>query len=211
MLNYAMRAIRRAIDRGPVDTVAYSYSVARNAILSAYIDLRYGGKRATTRLNVNAGHPENNTLQHTDWKFLNEIFQQVTIRPDDVLVDVGCGDGRVISYWLSRGCKNKIVGIEIDPDTAEDARRRFSRFPNVTILQGDAADALKQTGGTLLYIFNSFSGETLRRFAGAAREIGAKVIFYSFHDLTPFDGWRIERHLKPGQDRAYRFAVLTPP
>lgn len=191
--------------------LAYSFSVIRNAVSNRYIDLRYGGKLATTRKTEAENTPGIHGIQHTDWKFLHNTFKRVPIKPSDVLVDVGCGDGRVISYWLSLGLKNKLIGIEIDAATAKDTAQRFARFRNVQIISGDAAELAPKTGGTLFYLFNPFLGEPLSRFAAAVEGIGARIVFYSYNDLTPFKDWKIEKFLDPGEDPAFRFAVLSRP
>lgn len=209
-ISYMRRIVNRAITRGPIDTIVYSYSVVENEAANRYLDLRFGRKRSTSRHTESEKIPGVHWIQHTDWKFLRNAFKTQAIKPTDVLVDVGCGDGRVISYWLSQGHKNKIVGIEIDPSTAADTARRFARFKNVEIISGDAAEHVRATGGTLFYLFNPFLGEPLRRFAESIKEMrDVRIVFYSYNDLTPFDGWHVEKFLEPGQDPAYRFAIIT--
>jgi len=209
MLNYTMRAFRRLATRGPLDTALYSYSVARNAALSAYVDLRYAKKLARTRI-TNDSNKEHHAIQHSAWHFLDSIFQQVTILPDDVLVDVGCGDGRVIAYWLSLGLRNKMVGIEIDRAAALDTQRRFKDRANVTIINDSAEKCADQCGGALFYLFNPFSGETLTSFEQVVRTINPRIVFYCYNDLSAFSDWKIEKY-NQDQDQQWRFAVLTRP
>lgn len=68
-------------------------------------------KRGFKRLGANG-------VYHTDYSVINTIFSLVPIGEQDVLVDVGCGKGRVINYWLSQGYTNKMVGLELDPQVA---------------------------------------------------------------------------------------------
>lgn len=204
------RALQRTLTRGPIDTAIYSFGVIQNAVANLYLDLRYGRRISTTRHSEAEQIPGVHQIMHSDWKFLNNTFKNIQIKPTDVLVDAGCGDGRVISYWLSRGFKNKLVGIEIDKDTAKDCAMRFARFKNVEIIHGDASELAQQSGGTIFYLANSFSGEMVKRFADVAERMGAMIIFYSYNELSAFKHWKIERFLKPGQDPAYWFAILTP-
>lgn len=205
------RAVNRARQRGLGDMLAYSFSVVQNAAMNRYLDLRYGGKVATNRhTEFEESIPGTQQIFHTDYKFLENIFERVHVSPSDVLVDVGCGDGRVIAYWLNRGFKNKIVGIELDPETASDTAKRFARFKNVQILQGDVADLAPGTKGTLFYLFNPFVGEPLQRFAEAVKPMNAKVVLYSYNELQQFAEWRVDKFLEPGQDPAYRFAIISP-
>ena len=68
---------------------------------------------------------------------LSLIFKGETIAPDDVLVDVGCGKGRVLNWWLSKRLPNRIVGLELDPEVAAHTRHRLRKYRNVTIITGD--------------------------------------------------------------------------
>jgi hypothetical protein len=207
IVGYFRRFARRLRTRGFFDTAAHSLSVARNKFQTAYIDLRYLGTVATTRqLHAN---PEWHVSHHTDWQFLNNVFSAVPIEPNDVLVDVGCGDGRVLAYWLSKGLKNKMIGIELDQQTARETARRFSSRPNVQILQGNAADLAAKCGGTLFYLANPFSGQTLKAFADALRHTSARIVFYCYNELSAFDGWRIQKFLQDGEDQQWRFAIIT--
>ncbi len=84
------------------------------------------------------------------------------VGPTDVLVDVGCGKGRVINWWLSRGLRNRMVGIEIEPDVAAATARRLRSYPNVTIVNADATTAVPDDA-TLLYLYSPFDQATMRR------------------------------------------------
>ena len=209
MIAYLSRALKRTVTRGPLDTARYSFHVVRNAVASTYIDLRYGGALSRDRLHINDHRPNFNPLMHTDWRVLRDVFQHVPITAADVLVDVGCGDGRVINFWLSQGLRNRIVGIEIDPATAENAARRYARYRNVQIICGDAADVAVTTGGTIFYMYNSFVGEPLQRFADAIRDSGAVLVLYNFTDMAPFAD-RPVRVIRSDRDELqYRAAVIS--
>ncbi|HET8672000.1 MAG TPA: methyltransferase domain-containing protein [Thermoleophilaceae bacterium] len=101
-----------------------------------------------------------------DYLQLPKIFNAANgleIRPDDVLVDVGCGKGRVINWWLGLGLGNRIYGLELDTEIAEIARRRLAPWPSVSIVTGDAAEHLP-ADATVLFMFNPFWGHVMERF-----------------------------------------------
>lgn len=103
--------------------------------------------------------------QSTDYADLSVLLspEDVRARPGDVAVDVGCGRGRAINWWLDHGVRGPIIGIEIDPDVAQQTRRRLARAGNVTILTGDAVTLLPPDG-TLFFLYNPFDQRTMRRF-----------------------------------------------
>jgi 2-polyprenyl-3-methyl-5-hydroxy-6-metoxy-1,4-benzoquinol methylase len=57
-------------------------------------------------------------------------------RPVGALLDVGCGSGRAGSA-LRRAGATRVVGVEVDPAAAEEARKRYDE-----VLAGDAEEAL---------------------------------------------------------------------
>jgi hypothetical protein len=99
---------------------------------------------------------------NTDYLALSYIFEN-RIKPTDVLVDVGCGKGRVIQWWLSRGYCNRIIGLELDEEIADNTRRRLLKYKNVSIIGGDAIQNLP-ADGTLFYLYNPFAAPIVAAF-----------------------------------------------
>jgi hypothetical protein len=89
---------------------------------------------------------------------LERIFRAdkgLEISTSDVLVDFGCGRGRVINWWLSRGFENTIYGLELDEELADETAQRLRAYRNVTIIGGDGLAHLP-ADGTLFFLFNPF-------------------------------------------------------
>ncbi len=130
-------------------------------IRNAAIDRKYGGYcggRIATRFAETGAHGTSSA----DYYQLRKLFGPggVNIRPEDVLADIGCGKGRVINYWLHSGHRNRMYGLELDPDFAAGAARRLRNFPNVSILAGDAIRNLPNDA-TVLFLFNPFEANVL--------------------------------------------------
>lgn len=136
--------------------------------------------------------------ENTDYGALPKIFAG-RIGPSDVLVDVGCGRGRVINWWIRQGYSNKVIGIELDEEVASRSRRRLSKYPNVTILSGDAADLLPDDG-TVFYLYNPFDARGVERFKDrlsarlpASRDI--TILYYNCRHVDVFrrdPDWSVE-------------------
>jgi SAM-dependent methyltransferase len=125
-------------------------------------DLRYGEilrGDIPTRFSEFGAHRSSNVSYYA----LSLIFKDEPIAPDDVLVDVGCGKGRMINWWLSRRLRNQIVGLEIDPEIAAHTRHRLRKYRNVTIVTGDGIENLP-TDGSLFFIYNPFQKSVVSRF-----------------------------------------------
>ncbi len=70
-----------------------------------------------------------------DPRIADTILDRSTIGPDDVVYEIGPGDG-VITDRLARRCRH-VVAVEKDPCLAERLRRRFAPRPNVTVFLDD--------------------------------------------------------------------------
>ena len=113
---------------------------------------------------------DNNIAQATYYRDLVTLFDQVTLEPEDTLVDFGCGLGRVLFYGNSRHyCRT--TGIEADKsiydkliENAAGYQKRFydqeerMRFYNVTAQEYEVADE-----DNYFYFFNPFSAEIFEK------------------------------------------------
>ena len=127
-------------------------------------------------------------IEATAWDVIKGIFDQVPISQDDILVDIGCGDGDIIAHWLERGLRNEIIGMELDEETFLATEERFVEYPNVTIILGNAAKYPPR--GTLYYLFNPFLGEEMQSFEQAVPRT-ARIIYYNPKELQMFGNWNV--------------------
>ena len=162
-----------------------------------YLDLRYGGMLKGV---IPIRHAQSGAYDtvNSPYSILPHLFAG-RIHEADVLVDVGCGRGRVINWWLSRGYRNQIIGIELDAAVAAATRQRLQRFANVTILSGDAIELLP-VAGTVFYFYNPFNAAVMRRFKDRLFELFSKnrnvtLFYWNPEHLDVFETdprWQIE-------------------
>jgi len=174
--------------------------MARDAV----IDFKYCGN-VLDNCKTLYKHLGANDVYHSDYDALSIIFNFCCpVAETDVLVDVGCGKGRVINYWLSQGLRNRMIGLELDPDIANQTAKQFERRPNVSILAGDAIANIPLEG-SLFYFYNPFSRERVALFEEKLRKLAAaktvKVIYYNPKSIDAFSPamWHIE-HINFDQD-----------
>jgi hypothetical protein len=189
--------------------------VARNLAL----DLRYGGSLAGT---IDSRFRGASAVTNSQYSVLPHIFAG-RIGANDVLVDVGCGKGRVINWWLSQGLRNRIVGIELDPAVASATASRLRRFANVSIVNEDATTWMPDDA-TLAYMYSPFGAAVLGRFKDHIAERfegrGITALYWNpqFVDIF-FDDPRFSTHmvdlvsvLDPRIEGTHRrFAVIRRP
>jgi SAM-dependent methyltransferase len=155
------------------------------------LDLRYGGWCGGRIANPFAAEGAVQ-VQSTHYDTLARVFRAAAVRigADDVLVDVGCGKGRVINAWLHRGWRNRMVGLELVEPVAEHTRRRLRRWSNVRIVNGDAVANLP-ADGTLFYLYNPFGPERTAAFAAHLAEVArrperVRVVYLNPRHLSAF-------------------------
>jgi hypothetical protein len=207
-MNFFERVKSRVQEDGVMGTLRYgayvTYDTIAAMVQDASLDLKYSGTLLIGNEKTRFKDLGANDVYHTDYSAMPLIFQNIPIHPNDVLVDVGCGKGRVINYWLSK-YTNPIIGLELDPALASHTDNQFAHRPNVQIIQGDAIANLP-SHGTIFYFYNPFEAQKVRDFAVRMKDISQQktitIIYYNPKSLHAFtdDLWNInyidfEQHL----------------
>ena len=121
---------------------------------------------------------------HTPLKILKIAFDYIKLSQDDILVDLGSGDGRVC-FYASKKYRCKAIGYEIDKElynkgvaTNKWARRNVE-FYNKDLRKADLSKA------TVIYCYPYNSGpypNMLKQVTETIKEINTRMIFL---DLVP--------------------------
>ena len=90
--------------------------------------------------------------------FLSEDLKTFTF------VDLGCGKGRAVMIASRLGFA-KLIGVEFVNELADIARNNLAKrkIENAVVLHADAADFHFPDCNTVLYLYNPFSEEVLRK------------------------------------------------
>ena len=135
-------------------------------IKNAFLDLKYGGRYLGISLdNANQEFGSTNTAS-TEYYVFEAIFKHINLTSNDVVVDVGCGNARLFNFLLSKGHKNKMIGVEINEAVASKTSKRLEKYSNqVDILVGDVCGKEFPENGTIFYLFNPFNRALVEKFA----------------------------------------------
>ncbi len=167
--------------------------VGTETVRNWWIDRRYGGwcgGSIATRFGETGAYGTSSA----DYWQLRKIFSPengLAVTPDDVLVDIGCGKGRVLNHWLEVGQGDRMIGIELDPEFAGFARDRLEGFANVEVLVGDAIDLLP-VDATIIFLFNPFGPRVLDRLRERVAELyppggRLRIVYYFAMHRRQFD------------------------
>jgi hypothetical protein len=105
------------------------------------------------------------------------LFHRYPLGPDDVLLDIGSGAGRVLLFGATRFTSRRVIGVEQDDWLDSAARRNVqtvrirTRTP-IELVHGDAVEFGVPDDVTVVFFFNPFEGEPLDRLVD---EVAASI------------------------------------
>jgi SAM-dependent methyltransferase len=117
----------------------------------------------------------------TPRKVVEEMLRMAELKPDDVVYDLGCGDGRiVIAAAQLRGVK--AVGYDIDPERVKEARANVRAAGVEHLVRIEQADVftLDLTGASVitLYLLPQLNVRLMPQLARL--RAGARILSHNF-------------------------------
>ena len=127
-----------------------------------------------------------------------EMLELAEVTPDDVVYDLGSGDGRIVVIAAQKyGARG--VGIEIDPKLVAASRavaREVGLEGQVTFIEGDLFTA-DLSGATVvtLYLSTTINRKLEPRLRRELRP-GTRIVSHQF----PLGGWTPDRSIRSAHD-----------
>ncbi|MBI2441065.1 MAG: class I SAM-dependent methyltransferase [Lentisphaerae bacterium] len=132
-------------------------------------------------------HNDGARYQPTPYNILERAFDYLRPAPDDVFIDLGCGQGRAVFVAATRRFK-KVIGVEINQELLAIAKRNLDKLKlnvaPIEIVGADAA-AFDLSAGTVFFMFNPFGPRTLVRVLDNLKKTlmthsrKVRVVYYS--------------------------------
>lgn len=116
---------------------------------------------------------------------VDEMLKLAKVSKEDVVFDLGCGDGRMVIDAIRKYGAKRGVGVDIDPDRIKDSNERakmFSVQDKVQFRQGDVlkkVDDLGDANVVLLYMGQDINLR-LRPILKATLKPGSRVVSHRF-------------------------------
>jgi len=138
-------------------------------------------------------------------KVVVRMLEIADVGPDDVLYDLGSGDGR-IPITAARRFGARGVGIEIRPDLVKKARRRAEIAgvaDRVEFRQGDLFEAnISEASVVTLYLLPDVNTRLRPRLLEQLAP-GTRVVSHGFD----MDAWKPDEVAEVGETRIYLWTV----
>ncbi|MEW6299302.1 MAG: class I SAM-dependent methyltransferase [Thermodesulfobacteriota bacterium] len=136
---------------------------------------------------------------------VEEMLRLANVTADDVLYDLGCGDGRIV-ITAARQFGARGVGVDINPQRISEAEanaRQAGVTDRVRFLQQDLFEAdLRDATVVTLYLLPTVNLK-LRPVLLHALRPGARVVSHEFH----MDDWRPDRTVRVDDHKVYLWVI----
>ena len=98
------------------------------------------------------------------YRSLRRVFDAIELKPDDVIVDIGCGFGRPLFFAVDQYKVRQAYGIEANANFAQTMRSNITKFRGnkevITVVETYAQE-YDYRHATVIYLYNPFGAETM--------------------------------------------------
>jgi cyclopropane fatty-acyl-phospholipid synthase-like methyltransferase len=111
------------------------------------------------------------------------MMKLANVTKNDVVYDLGCGDGALVIAAAKRGAR--VVGVDIDPERIKEATEKVRAAgvqDRVTLIRGDIFDPAIKIGEAsvvTLYLLQSLNEKLMPRLKGELKK-GSRVVSHAF-------------------------------
>lgn len=143
------------------------YQKYRLKKLGVYHAPRTGDMAVTSTMAINKDAEEN--MPSSFYEFMEGLKKTGLKKNDVALLDVGCGEGRVLNFGMLLHFK-KVVGIDLNEDALKNAVENCAKMKRhgfntpYTVERADAALYNIPESINLIYLFNPFREKTMEAF-----------------------------------------------
>jgi len=123
---------------------------------------------------------------------VEKMLEMAEVTPEDVVYDLGCGDGRLLITAVKKFGVKKAVGYEIRKDLYEDLVRKISRegfSGRIVVYNEDLLNADLSEATVVTLFLTSSANEKIKPKLEAELKPGARIVSHEF----TFKDWNPQR------------------
>jgi len=132
--------------------------------------------------------PRSTVFFPTPDEVIEKMLELADVKEDDILYDLGCGDGRVL-IKAAKERKARCVGIEIKEELVEEAKKRVAKEgleKLIKIVHGDIfQENISDATVVYLYLTTELNAQLKPKLEKELRK-GARVVSHQFE----VPGWK---------------------
>jgi ribosomal protein L11 methylase PrmA len=127
------------------------------------------------------------------------------VTPEDVVYDLGCGDGRLLIAAVEAGA-GRAVGVELDPELVAKSRENIEKRGmenQIDVLEGDLMDVDLSPATVVLTYLVGTASKALRPKFEAELKAGTRVVMEDF----PVPGWQEDEVAREQRKKFYLYTM----
>ncbi|ACL11632.1 protein-lysine N-methyltransferase [Desulfurococcus amylolyticus] len=142
----------------------------------------------------------------TPYPVVREMLKLAGAGKDDILYDLGCGDGRILVVAVKEFNVKKAVGIERDSERVKEAVRRINEegiSDKAIVIQGDFFETdISEATIVTLFLLTSVNEVLRPKFDKELRD-GTRIVSHEFR----IPGWKHEKMIEVRDDNGLTHVV----
>lgn len=142
----------------------------------------------------------------TPYPVVREMLKLAGAGKDDVVYDLGCGDGRILVVAVKEFNVKKAVGIERDGERVKEAVRRINEegiSDKAIVIQGDFFETdISEATIVTLFLLTSVNEVLRPKFEKELRD-GTRIVSHEFR----IPGWKHEKMIEVKDDNSLTHVV----
>lgn len=146
---------------------------------------------STESFDYSAEDADNYGYDPTPYVVLEELVQLDILKKDDVIVDYGCGKGR-ISFFINSQIGCEVIGIDHSRNLIEDACENLKSYGgcgDIIFIRSRAEDYVPDTANRF-YFFNPFSTkvfrEVLKRIEESFEKNPREILIFFYYSTIEY-------------------------
>ena len=140
---------------------------------------------------------------------VNAMLSLAEVSDDDILYDLGCGDGRIVISGITDFNAKRGVGIDIDPRRIREANERAKGYEvqdKVEFIEADIMDSdIRDASVVAIYLLNSVNF-MIRPKLFSDLQPGTRVVSHAFH-MTEWNEDRKVYHERARNKSIYYWVI----
>ena len=144
----------------------------------------------------------------TPQRVINAMLKLAKVTRNDVVYDLGCGDGRIVVSAAKRGARS--VGIDIDPERIREANSRIKAAgvgKRAKVIQGDLFETdISEASVVTLYLLSSLNLKLRPKLLSELRP-GTRIVSHGFD----MGDWKPEKSMDVGGSTIHLWRVPERP
>ncbi|MDQ1280253.1 MAG: hypothetical protein QG670_1516 [Thermoproteota archaeon] len=142
----------------------------------------------------------------TPIEIVKKMLEIASVRQEDTVFDIGCGDGRILIIAIKDFNAKKAVGFEIREDLYNRAMQEVKKQgleDRISIVNGNALDGDISEATVITLYLTTFGNEKLKPKLGNEACMGTRIISHSF----VFSDWHLSKSEVYFEHKLYLYTI----